>query len=85
MQGAFSWGIFAFNAGLSLLTGILFGLAPAWKATRTEVQSSLKESTQTTTRRRHGYAGKAIVAFQIAVSMMLVADAGVFLQTLINP
>ena len=84
MQGTFSWGVFAFNAGLSLLTGILFCLAPAWKATRMEVQSSLKESAQTTTRRRHGYAGKAIVAFQIAVSMLLVAGAGVFLRTLIN-
>jgi predicted permease len=84
MQGTFSWGVFAFNAGLSLATGILFGLAPAWKATRTEVQSSLKESAQTTTRRRHGYAGKSIVAFQIAVSMLLVAGAGVFLRTLIN-
>ena len=84
MQGTFSWGVFAFNAGLSLATGILFGLAPALKATRTEVQSSLKESAQTTTRRRHGYAGKAIVAFQIAVSMLLVAGAGVFLRTLIN-
>jgi predicted permease len=48
------------------------------------VQSSLKESAQTTTRHRHGYAGKAIVAFQIALSMMLVAGAGVFLRTLIN-
>ena len=84
MQGTFSWAVFAFTAGLSLLTGILFGLAPAWRATRTEVQSSLKESAQTTTRRRHGYAGKAIVAFQIAVSMLLVAGAGVFLRTLVN-
>ena len=84
MQGAFSWGVFAFNAVLSVATGILFGLAPAWRATRTEVQSGLKESAQTTTRRRGGYAGKAIVGFQIAVSMLLVAGAGVFLRTLIN-
>ncbi|MBV8675313.1 MAG: ABC transporter permease, partial [Acidobacteriaceae bacterium] len=84
LQAAFSWGVFAFNAGLSLATGILFGFAPAWRATRTNVQSSLKESAQTTTRRRHGYTGKAIVAFQIAVSMLLVAGAGVFLRTLIN-
>jgi predicted permease len=38
----------------------------------------------TATRRRRGYSGKAIVGFQIAVSLLLVAGAGVFLRTLIN-
>ncbi len=84
MHVPFSWGIFAFNFVLSLVTGLLFGLAPALQATRTEVQSALKDSTHTATRRRHGYAGKAIVGFQIAVSMLLVATAGVFLRTLVN-
>jgi predicted permease len=81
---SFDWRVFAFNAGLALLTGILFGLAPAWQATRTEVNSSLKESAQTTTRGRHGFAGKAIVAFQVALSTLLVLGAGVFLRTLVN-
>jgi predicted permease len=38
----------------------------------------------TATRRRRGYGGKAIVGFQIAVSLLLVAGAGMFLRTLIN-
>jgi predicted permease len=78
------WGVFAFNAGLSIATGLLFGIAPAWWATRTQVSSGLKDSTHTATRRRRGYGGKTIVGFQIAVSMLLVAGAGVFLHTLIN-
>ncbi|MGA7258253.1 MAG: ABC transporter permease, partial [Terracidiphilus sp.] len=84
MQAAFSWGVFAFTAGLSLVTGLLFGLAPAWQATRTEAQTGLKDSAHTATRRRQGYGGKAIVGFQIAISMLLVAGAGIFLRTLVN-
>ncbi len=84
MQAAFSWGVFGFTAGLSLVTGLLFGLAPAWTATRTQTQTGLKDSTHTATRRRQGYGGKAIVGFQIAISMLLVAGAGMFLRTLVN-
>ncbi len=76
------WGVFGFAAGVTLLTGLLFGLAPAWLAARAEVSSSLKESAQTTTRRRKGVGGKAIVVFQIALSTLLVVGAGLFLRTL---
>jgi len=76
------WGVFAFAAAVTLLTGMVFGLAPAWLAARSEIGSSLKESAQTATRRRKGLAGKAIVAFQIALSTLLVVGAGLFLRTL---
>jgi predicted permease len=78
----FDWGVFGFTAGVTLATGLLFGLAPAWMAARAEVGSSLKESAQTATRRRKGLGGKAIVAFQIALSTLLVVGAGLFLRTL---
>jgi len=84
MEVPFSWGVFAFNFALAVATGLLFGLGPALHATRTDVQSGLKDTTHTITRRRRGYAGKAIVGFQIAVSMLLVVTAGVFLRTLVN-
>jgi predicted permease len=76
------WGVFAFAAAVTVLTGLVFGLAPAWLAARSEVSNSLKESAQTTTRRRKGPGGKAIVAFQIALSTLLVVGAGLFLRTL---
>ena len=76
------WGVYAFAAAVTLMTGVIFGLAPAWLATRSEVSSSLKESAQTTTRRRGGVGGKAIVGFQIALSTLLVVGAGLFLRTL---
>jgi predicted permease len=78
----FDWPVFACTTVIILATGILFGLAPAWFAARTEVSSSLKESAQTTTRRRRGLSGKALVGLQIALSTMLVVGAGLFLRTL---
>src|ERR1035437_6464815 len=77
----FDWGVFGFAAGVTLLTGLLFGLAPAWSAARAQVGSSLKESGQTATRRRRGMGGKALVGFQIALSTLLVIGAGLFLRT----
>lgn len=55
----FNWPIFAFAAAISVATGIVFGLAPAWQATRVEVSASLKDSGQTTTRRA-GSQGKRL-------------------------
>jgi predicted permease len=78
------WGVFAFTAIVTLLTGILFGLAPAWLASRAEVGSSLKETAQSATRRRKGIGGKALVAFQIALSTLLVLSAGLFLRTVVK-
>ncbi len=80
----FSWQIFTFAAAVSLLTGLIFGLAPTWQATRTQVSSGLKDSGQTVTRRRRGLAGKAIVVTQVALSMLLVVGAGLFVQTLVR-
>jgi predicted permease len=79
---SFDWVIFACTTVIILTTGVLFGLAPAWFAARTEVSRSLKESSQSTTRRRWGLSGKSLVGLQIALSTLLVVGAGIFLRTL---
>jgi predicted permease len=76
--------VFAFTAAVTILTGILFGLAPAWSATKAEIGTALKEGGKTATRHRKAWSGKAIVAFQIALSTMLVAGSALFIRTLIN-
>ncbi|HWW23185.1 MAG TPA: ABC transporter permease [Edaphobacter sp.] len=80
----FNWHVCGFTAAITILTGILFGLAPAWAATRAEVGTALKESASTATRSRKGFTGKAIVAFQVALSTLLVVSAALFLRTLFN-
>ena len=78
----FDWEVFAFTAGITLLTGILFGLAPAFAAARSKVSNGLKESSSSVTRRRKGWGGKTLVGFQVALSTLLVIGAGLFLRTL---
>ena len=80
----FDWRIFGFAAEVSIVTGLIFGLAPAWEATRVQVNSALKDAAQTATRRRRGLAGKTIVVIEVALSMLLVVGAGLFVQTLIQ-
>ncbi|WP_348264406.1 ABC transporter permease [Telmatobacter sp. DSM 110680] len=80
----FDWGVFAFTVAVTLITGIVFGLAPAWLAARVEVSSSLKETSKSASRRRKGLTGKSIVAFQVALSTLLVVGAGLFLRTLLQ-
>jgi predicted permease len=80
----FDWKIFAFTAAITLVTGILFAAIPAWAATRAEIISALKEGGTTFTRHRKAFSGRAIVAFQVALSTLLVAGAGLFIRTLIN-
>jgi predicted permease len=84
IQAMFDWRIFAFTAGISIMTGLLFGLAPALQSTRADVNTGLKDGATAATKRRKGFAGKAIVVFQVSLSMLLVVGAGLFARTLIN-
>jgi predicted permease len=80
----FDWKIFGFTAAISILTGLLFGLAPAWQASRTQVSSGLKDNAQSVTQRSRNVTGKTIVVVQVALSMMLLVGAGLFVRTLMN-
>jgi predicted permease len=78
----FDWVVFGFTAAVTLLTGVLFGLVPAFAAARAKVSSGLKETSQSVTRRRKGWGGRSLIGFQIALSTLLVIGAGLFLRTL---
>jgi predicted permease len=82
LNGYFDLRVFAFTAGISILAGLLFGLAPAWQAIRTN--PDLKAQAQTVTFRRKGLANKLIVSFQIALSTLLIVGATLFVRTLFN-
>src|SRR5215469_4147636 len=76
-----SGGVLAFAFGLSLLTGILFGAAPAWIAARNEPANALRTGTRTTT----GGATllqRGLVIVQAALSLVLLVGAGLFSQSL---
>lgn len=79
--------VLAFTAGVSVLTGILFGLAPAWRSTRVDLTPALKSSAGRASavegRTRLGL-GKSLVVAQVALSLLLLVGAGLFVRTLWN-
>jgi predicted permease len=77
--------VLAFTAGMTVLTGVLFGLAPAIKGTRISLSDSLKEAGRgiTDSGRRLTFQ-KSLVIAQVALSLVLVVGAGLFLRTLWN-
>jgi predicted permease len=76
------WRTLGFLAALSATSGILFGLAPALRATRVTLADTLKEAGRGGSSR--GGAAKVLVGAQVAVSMLLLIGAGLFLRTLYN-
>ncbi len=74
-----------FTIGMSLLTGIVFGMAPAWRSASVNVSGTLKEAGRglTGSSAKIGL-GKLLVIGQIALSVMLLIGAGWFIRTLRN-
>ena len=73
--------VLAFALVLSLVTGVIFGLAPAFKATRVDLVTTLRDDGQTRSAEHRWLTLKnALVVFQVAVSAVLLAGTGVFLQ-----
>jgi predicted permease len=76
--------VIAFTACVSLLTGLLFGLFPAFQAARTELNPALKEVTGVIGGRPRLRARRVLVVAQIAVSLVVLSGAGLFARTLAN-
>ena len=77
------WRILSFTAAVAVITGLLFGLLPAFQSTRVSLTSAMKGHSQTkgSERPRRLRPGKWIVATQIALSLLLLATSGLFLHS----
>jgi len=73
--------VLAFAFGLALVTGIIFGAAPAWLATRTDPAEALRGSGRGT-RDRSGFTRKALLVVQATLSVVLVAGATMLARSL---
>jgi predicted permease len=79
------WRVFIFTFAICLVTGLLFGLAPAFAATRYDLVSSLKdEGTSGVATRGRGRLRSALVIVQVALSLLLLISSGLFLRSLQN-
>jgi predicted permease len=77
------WRVLGFTAVVSLLTGILFGLTPALRATRIELTPMLKANPGSGAT-AHSWVSKALIVAQVAMSLVLLTGAGLFVRTLRN-
>jgi predicted permease len=73
--------VLAFAFGLALLTGIIFGAAPAWLATRTDPAEALRGSGRGT-KDRSSFTRKALLVVQATLSVVLVAGATMLARSL---
>jgi predicted permease len=79
------WPVLAFTAGLAILTCVLFGLAPAFRATQTAPGAVMKSGGRGLTAGRERFSlRRALVVSQVALSLTLVAAALLFTRSLSN-
>src|SRR5579859_1864418 len=81
--------VLGFTVAVSLFTGILFGLAPAFRGVRVDVTPALKEGFSASTKISHGRArkfsiGNALVVTQVALAIVVLVGAGLLVRTLQN-
>jgi predicted permease len=77
-----SWRVLAFTVSVSMLTGILFGLAPALRATGLDLATAIKQGRRSTG--AVSRLSKGLVVLQVALSLLLLVGAGLFIRTLYN-
>jgi len=76
--------VLLFALGVSMLTGVLFGLVPSWQTARPRIVHSLKEEGGAVVGRGHVRLRKGLVVAQVALSLLLLVGAGLFARSLWN-
>ncbi|HVF23478.1 MAG TPA: ABC transporter permease, partial [Pyrinomonadaceae bacterium] len=84
LEPRLDWRVLGFTIGLSLLTGIIFGLAPAWRTTKIDLTPSLKDSARASSAVHRSFLTRGLVVVQVALSLLLLVGAGLFVRTLLN-
>ena len=84
ISATIDWRALAFTFAACVLTGLLFGIAPAWQSTRPDLVPALKEDLPGSTGAGRFTLRKGLVILQIALSLPLLVGAGLFTRTLGN-
>jgi len=78
------WRVLSFTMALSFATGIIFGLAPAWRSTKVDLTPTLKDGGRGSRAIYRSRLSRGLVILQVALSLLLLVGAGLFVRTLRN-
>ncbi|HLY92817.1 MAG TPA: ABC transporter permease [Candidatus Angelobacter sp.] len=81
---SFDWRVFTFGFAIALLTGLLVGLAPAWRAARSDFNQVLHEGSRGVMGSGRARLRTGIAGAQVALSLMLLVVAGLFIRSTLN-
>ncbi|MBL8987287.1 MAG: ABC transporter permease [Gemmatimonadetes bacterium] len=76
----FDWVAFAYAAGISVGSGLLFGIAPALRSSRPNLATSLRDGARGMTELRHGKMLSSLVGVEIALALVLLISAGLLIK-----
>jgi predicted permease len=76
------WHVLLFTAGISIITGIIFGLAPAFKALHSDMHETLKEGGRGSSGARHR-TQSVFVVIEVAMALVLLVGAGLMIRSLV--
>jgi predicted permease len=76
--------VLLFAGGLSLLTALLFGMAPAFRASRADLHDALREGESRTATGKHGGTRYLLVVAEVALAMVLLVGAGLMINSLLR-
>ena len=76
--------VLGFTLGLSLLTGFIFGLVPAFRATRLDLTPTLKDTGRSSSAIGRSLLSRSLIVVQISLSVLLLIGAGLLIRTLRN-
>ena len=76
--------VFWYFAALCIVSGLLFGILPALRSSKTNVVDVLKEGTHSVAGHRGAWISSALVVFQFALTLVLLTGAGIFVRSLLD-
>jgi len=76
--------VFTYFALVSILAGVLFGIAPAWQSSKVDLNTTLKDGTRTSGGLRAGYLSGALVVVQFTLAVVLLSGAGLMMRSFVN-
>jgi len=78
------YSVFGYFAGLCIVSGLLFGIAPALQSSRVELNEVMKEGARSAGKHRGGWFPAVLIVFQFALTLVLLSGAGIFVHSLLQ-